>query len=321
MAKESFKNARRRGYTTVENEILDDSAVSLEGKGLIAILLSNRNDWDIVMSNIVSRSKNGRDAHYNVLWHLIEQGYYARIYLKEGGKHKEVIHIFGAVKDDVKHEVEETINEIKKKKLQYDVEYKMKKSEKKTKKTSKGKEKAPLPENQDTVNPPLPENQDTVFQDTDSSDTESQYINKPKEEKPNLDKPKKENLNPNLNLDITDILWESTLPMDLKRKIKVKIYDKSLTLTSEQILLLEEAYKYQIDKGWIIPDCDKNYVGAINDAEFSGSIAKMLDSVSQIDNMKGLVQTWVQKAHEFKLVNLTKPEVGGEVPLFNWLES
>ncbi|MFI8671986.1 replication initiator protein A [Bacillus paranthracis] len=126
--------------------------------------------------------------------------------------------------------------------------------------------------------------------------------------------------NLNLNLNIVETLWDTSLPMELKRWIKVKIYEKSLSISNEQILLLDDAYKYQINKGWIISDCDSEYIGAISDKEFTGSISKMLDTVNDIHNMKGLVQSWVQKAYDFKVTNLTKPIYERQVPFYNWLE-
>lgn len=126
--------------------------------------------------------------------------------------------------------------------------------------------------------------------------------------------------NLNLNLDVVETLWDTSLPMELKRWIKVKVYEKSLSINNEQILLLEDAYKYQINKGWIISDCGNEYTGAINDKEFTGSISKMLDTVKDIHNMKGLVQNWVQKAYDFKVTNLIKPIYERQVPFYNWLE-
>lgn len=318
MAKERFRKARKHGYTTVENEILDDSKVSLEGKGLIAILLSNTDDWEIVMSEIISRSKNGRDAHYNVIRHLIEHGYYARVYLKVKGRHKELIHIFGAVKDQVKKELDDTVEEAEKQGYQCVVEYLKKQPTKK-------KKKAPVTENQeveDKPNPPVTENQDTESSEAESSNAESQYNNNTKEQNPkeNNTKGNKTNLNPNLNLDVTNTLWNTELPMKLKQWIKVKIAERSLSISNEQVLLLEEAYQYQISKGYIVSDCSSDYDKAINDNEFTGSISKMLDTVEKIDNMKGLVQSWVHKAFDFKATNLLKPFYEQESPFYNWLD-
>jgi DnaD/phage-associated family protein len=138
MANERFINARnrRRGFTTVLNQMLDDPTISLEAKGLLTILLSNKDDWKIKMKEIISRSKNGRDAHYRVINELINSGYFFRIQIKEKGKFKEIIYVFS----DDKEEVKEAVKELEEKGL------------------------LPHPENQETVNQkPFPENPDTVF--------------------------------------------------------------------------------------------------------------------------------------------------------------
>lgn len=319
MAKETFRKARRNGYTTIQNSFLDDSGVTLQGKGFMAILLSNTNDWEINMKDIISRSKNGRDAHYDVVWHLIERGYYARIYVREKGKYKEIFHVFGDVKDDVKTEMENIVSEMENYGYQCSIEYMIKKPSSKKAKSGKNVENAdvePITENQETVNnQPFPENPYTVY-----SDTDFQYNNNNNIENNNNNKNNMKNHNLNLEQDILDILWETELPMKLKRWIKVKINDNKLNIDSEQLLLIEEAYKYQINKGMIVPNCERDSITAINDDEFSGSIAKMLDTVNDIQNMKGLVQSWVNKAYEFKVDNLSKPFYDRGTPFYNWLD-
>lgn len=131
----------------------------------------------------------------------------------------------------------------------------------------------------------------------------------------------KEILNPNLIASLIETLWNSKLPHDLKTRIKIKIYNQELFLTSEQILLLEDAYNYQIEKGYIIPDCSKEDSFGINDYEFSLTIIKMLETVKErIDNMKGLVQTWVLKAYDYKATNLYENQTKS-LPFYNWLET
>lgn len=208
---ETYQRARRKGFTTVENEIIDDPNVTLEGKGLITVLLSNSDTWEIRMPNIISRSKNGRDAHYNVIWHLIEQGYYARIKIRDSNfKYKEIKHIFGAIKEDVKLDVEEAISSATKEGYQVEVEYLMKKP-------SKKKVKNPLTENQYTGKEPLTENQYTENPNTENpdlknpnmeiTDMESQYNNNNNEDNTKLDNIKLNNTNNfnKTNLDKTNI--------------------------------------------------------------------------------------------------------------------
>lgn len=123
---------------------------------------------------------------------------------------------------------------------------------------------------------------------------------------------------PNLNLNLNPIetLWNAKIPMYLKQRIKIRIYDNKLSLSDHQILEIEEAYHYQIQKGYIKPNCDKNDSTAINDYEFSMTVIKMLDTVQDIQNMRGLIQKWVHKAYDYKTGNIADSLVS----FYNWLE-
>lgn len=54
---------------------LQHEKISLQAKGLLAMLLSFPDDWTINMRDIISRSRNGRDATRAALKELIELGY------------------------------------------------------------------------------------------------------------------------------------------------------------------------------------------------------------------------------------------------------
>jgi len=149
MANERFINARRKGFTIVQNNVWDDPNLRLEAKALLAILLSNKDDWKISMKEIIKRSKNGRDAHYSAMNELIKEGYVFRLQIKEKGKFKEVIYIFS----DDKEEVKEAVKELEAKGL------------------------LPHPENQETDHSPLPENPYTENPDPKKPDPENQDNN------------------------------------------------------------------------------------------------------------------------------------------------
>lgn len=67
--------------------------MSLQAKGLLAILLSFPDNWQLRMTDIISRSKNGRDATRKVLRELMREGYVQRIYIRESGKIKNSAYI------------------------------------------------------------------------------------------------------------------------------------------------------------------------------------------------------------------------------------
>lgn len=107
--KTSFRNVRRTNFTQVNNEIINDKNLTLEAKGLLTIFLSNSDDWNINMKEIITRSKNGRDAHYRVVKELITQGYFARIEIRGKGKKgfEKMEYLFSDNKEDVVYELEE----------------------------------------------------------------------------------------------------------------------------------------------------------------------------------------------------------------------
>jgi hypothetical protein len=104
--KETYRNVRKERYTQVSNGLLNDKEATLQAKGLLSIFLSNSEDWEIHMANIISRSKNGRDAHYTVVKELIKLGYFARIQvLGEKGRFEEMVYLFSDIKRDVADEI------------------------------------------------------------------------------------------------------------------------------------------------------------------------------------------------------------------------
>ena len=123
---------------------------------------------------------------------------------------------------------------------------------------------------------------DTDLKETDFKDTEK-------------------NLNPNPNeVDINKIVDAAKIPDSLKNRIKFKIGYNFFSLSPNQIFEIEEAYAYQIQKNYVIPDCDFDYSGALNDVEFAKTVVKMLETVKKIDNMRGLIKEWVMLAFEYK---------------------
>lgn len=128
------------------------------------------------------------------------------------------------------------------------------------------------------------------------------------------------NNNLNLNHNVVDkykVLFDSKIPHDLKTRVKVMIADNIINLSAEEILNIEDAYQYQVGKGYIVPTGSRDDKNSINDYEFALTIAKMLNTVKEINNMRGLIQTWVKKALDYKLLSMDKPD-GSK--FYNWLE-
>ena len=158
MTKTTYRNAKKETFTPISNSLLWDKEASLQAKGLLSIFLSNSNDWELNMKEIITRSKNGRDAHYKVVNELIELGYFARVQVVDPVKRQfeEMIYIFSDIKQEVADEIENVKQWVAANGKDLIIEYKVKK-EKKVKKNL-------FPENQETEENPIPENQDAANQ-------------------------------------------------------------------------------------------------------------------------------------------------------------
>lgn len=80
------KKNKDNPWVTINKSVFDDTSISLEAKGLMGIFLSKPDNWKIIMENISSLSKNGRDAHYRVLKELREHGYLVLVEFRIKGK-------------------------------------------------------------------------------------------------------------------------------------------------------------------------------------------------------------------------------------------
>ena len=177
MSRETYRNVRKQRFTQVSNLMLNDNTLTLQEKGLLAIFLSNAETFDIHMKEIITRSKNGRDAHYKVINSLIEHGYFARVEImdKETRTFKEMIYIFSDEKEDVAEELEKY----------KDNKYAFINRSRRKAKVAENPVESTLTENQETVEKPLPENQNT-----EDKSPETQYNNNTKGNNTNLNNTK-----------------------------------------------------------------------------------------------------------------------------------
>ena len=107
--KEMYRDVRRASFTMINNNAISDADLPLAGKGLLVILLSNSKDltkWQINMKEIISRSKDGRTAHYTALNSLISAGYVARVEVRnKKNQFEKLIYLFSDTKQDILDEV------------------------------------------------------------------------------------------------------------------------------------------------------------------------------------------------------------------------
>lgn len=145
------------------------------------------------------------------------------------------------------------------------------------------------------------------------------YINKKKEKE--IYNKNKENLNPN-PVNIYDVIQDTTLPRSIQNKIRVMIASESVQLNVKQVLQIEDAYNHQKSKGYIVPDCAPDYPEALNDYEFASTLEKMLKTVPDIHNMKGMIQQWIKTAYTYKKNEHQPISFSGHKNpnFYNWLE-
>ena len=74
-------------YTQMNNHSAKNNELSLQAKGLLWVLMSNKETWKPYIDEISKRSKNGRDAHRTAYEELKDAGY-IRIYNKSFGRGK-----------------------------------------------------------------------------------------------------------------------------------------------------------------------------------------------------------------------------------------
>lgn len=72
-------------YTQMNNHSAQNAELSLQAKGLLWVLMTNKDDWRPYIEELSKRSKSGRDAHRTAFNELKKAGY-IRIYRKSLGR-------------------------------------------------------------------------------------------------------------------------------------------------------------------------------------------------------------------------------------------
>tara|TARA_R110001606_G_scaffold62772_2_gene145825 strand:+ start:1448 stop:2119 length:672 start_codon:yes stop_codon:yes gene_type:complete len=76
---------KSKDYTTICNRIFKDKRLSLKAKGLLAMLLSFSNHWDLSIMGLESILKEGRTSIRSTLNELILNGYVEREQIRKNG--------------------------------------------------------------------------------------------------------------------------------------------------------------------------------------------------------------------------------------------
>ncbi len=299
--KESYRNVRKEKYTQISNSLLNDKEATLQAKGLLSIFLSNTKDWEIHMKEIISRSKNGRDAHYKVINELIELGYFARIQVV--GKHfEEMIYLFSDEKEDVANEIENLKKWAEENGKTLLIEYKTVKKRK--------REKAG-----DSNENPFPENQDTETTNTENKDNNNTKTNNPKKK-----------VNNNIYKDYIDddkrtSSNEEISPISHNDDMINLIISNFREATKDD--LSERSFKAVVRK--VIDKYNQGKVNSFRDYLATALANKIYDlelrraKDKARENLKTAKEKLIQEKIQ-KLEQLEKKPYVRRVPLYNWLE-
>jgi hypothetical protein len=257
MTKTTYRNAKKEKFTPISNSLLWDKEASLQAKGLLSIFLSNSNDWELNMKEIITRSKNGRDAHYKVVNELIELGYFARVQVVDPVKRQfeEMIYIFSDIKQEVADEIENVKQWVAVNGKDLIIEYKVKKDKK--------VKKDPFPDFQETEENPIPENQDA-----EKKDSANQYINNTKGNNTNLNNTNLEEEEKVSPSDLVSFLISKDITLDNALKFETRLLEKDLEgFTYEQVL---DAIEWSLHR-FLEGKCDEPYIYAV------GRLKRVLD--------------------------------------------
>lgn len=306
-----IKRRKTVKYAQIHNNPLQNLE-DIRSIGLIAHLMSLPETWEIRKMQLYS--KFGRAAISHAIKELEEKKFWIDIKYRNGKKNEHIYHISDVPFSD--EEVVELIEEVQ-------VDFKIMEISSTFGHLLSIDENQQLKESRQIKVSSSAENQQLNINSSFST-VENEHllnkidINKTDIKEININK----NLNPNPNLvDIYEILWDCNLPQELKNRIKVMIVNKQIYLNASQILEIEDAYKYQISKGFIIPDCSMEDPEALNDYEFSNTVVKMLTRVKDIKNMRGLIKEWVEQAFTYKKEQFYVFDYSstGKSVLYDWL--
>lgn len=73
-----YKASIESGYTVIPNSTAQDSRLSFEARGALALLLSLPSDWSVNNSWLMKQSKAGRDKVKSIIDELISNGYMSK---------------------------------------------------------------------------------------------------------------------------------------------------------------------------------------------------------------------------------------------------
>lgn len=78
-----LRTKRTSNFTSVNNDFIRDENLSWKAKGIIIYIMSLPTDWHLHLSELAKHAKDGRDATYNGVRELIDNGYCKRTEVRD----------------------------------------------------------------------------------------------------------------------------------------------------------------------------------------------------------------------------------------------
>ncbi|WP_215388434.1 nuclease [Staphylococcus aureus] len=303
----AYRSVRKSHFTQISNDLLNDKTISLEAKGLLSIFLSNTDEWDLHMSEIIKRSKNGRDAHYTALKKLIKAGYIARLEFKQLSNFQFVHleYIFSDNKEDVINGIKDaqkfaneneqfivlTYKDIEGRKIESSIENIEKKPFTENPDTEENSESSPFTENPDTDNPNTENantetqyNNNTISNNTNSNNTNSNDMNDMNDNQQNKDKNHSNHSNHFSNTHDEESLKDLEM-QEFPHLIKMYLHNfnyEEVKSIKSVILKAKKSFNNKYDTIYMLEDIDEELLTVLK--RFKGYLVKKQEKVT---NMEG----------------------------------
>jgi hypothetical protein len=82
----TIRTIKNKDFSVICNTFLRDERLSWKAKGILAYLLSKPDDWEVKVTDLIKRSRDGREAVYSAVNELLSMGYMQRTSERLRGK-------------------------------------------------------------------------------------------------------------------------------------------------------------------------------------------------------------------------------------------
>ncbi len=86
MGKNVHRVHKTNAFTTISNQLFNDSRLSLKAIGLQSCMLSKPDGWIVIIDDVVRSHKDGRDSIYSAIKELISAGYWIKYPVRNGNR-------------------------------------------------------------------------------------------------------------------------------------------------------------------------------------------------------------------------------------------